>query len=113
MDEFIGRHRVRRGVLPVVGRPRLGPLRQSENKHRPKPSGEKAQKSGADVSRQGFTDLVAQQRNPVCLVASLCRGEREEDFPFLPRPAAGQIAVHRGFRPLIREVLAPSSNLAW
>jgi hypothetical protein len=51
--------------------------------------------------------VIPQQGEPVRLVAAFSLGEGEQDVAFLAQPVLGKIAVDGGFRPFVREVLAP------
>ena len=56
---------------------------------------------------RGAADMVAEQLQPVRLVASLGFGQGEQDLALLAAPVLGQVAVDGCFGPLVGEVLPP------
>ena len=97
-----------RGVgIVVVRRARLGALGEGQHEQRAEVPGQEGQEARAQIAPQRLADVVAEQLEPVRLVAALGLGEAEQDLALLPLLALGQLAVDRGLGPLVGEVLAP------
>ncbi len=62
--------------------------------------------------RRGLPDVVAQQFEPVRLVASLGVGESEQDFPLLALAAFRELAVDLRLGTFVGEILPPLADRA-
>ena len=95
----------------VVRRAALGALGEREHEHRAEPAREEAEDARRGRRRAGGADVVAEQVEPVRLVAALGLGEREQDLALLAGPARGEVAVDGGLGALVGEVLPPAADL--
>ncbi len=111
VDVLIGGHRRGRIRVGVVRGARLSSLCQGEHEERPEPAGQKTKQAGAQVPLLGLAHLVAEQIEPMGLVACFGVGQAEQDVFLLALPAFGEIAVHRCFGPFVGEILSPLANL--
>ena len=66
---------------------------------------------GTRVGANRLTDLLAEQGQPVPLMALLGSGDGGQDLPFLAVMFVGQIPVHRGLGPLIGQVPPPAAQV--
>ena len=112
MDRLVGGHRRRRVGVVVVPRPRLGALREREDEHRAEPAGQQPEDARAEVTAARPADVVAEQVEPVLLVAALRLGQREQDLALLTGATGRDVAVDGGLGALVGQVLPPPADLA-
>ena len=113
MDALVGGHGIGRVDFGVVGRPTLGTLGESEYEHRPEMAGKKTQDARTHIGAARFADVVAEQGQPVLLVAALGGGQCQQDVALLAGAPTGQVPVHGGFGALVGQVLAPPPKISW
>jgi hypothetical protein len=110
VDALVGGHGGRGVYVGLVRRAGLGALGECQHEHRAEPAGQPAERAGADVAAEGLAGVIAEERDPVRLVAGLGVGEGEQDLALLAAAASGEVAVHGGFGALVGQVLAPSAD---
>jgi hypothetical protein len=75
-------------------------------------SREEAEHAGSQVSAPWLAHMIAEQVQPMLLVASFGVCQREQDVAFLAGPALGQVPVHTGFGAFIGQVLTPATQIS-
>ena len=110
MDAFIGGHLGRRCLFVVIGRARLGLLSKSEDEYGAEHAAEEGQAAGEEIGGAALLRVLAEQGDPVLLVAGFCGGEAEQDLAVLALAAFGEVAIHALLEPFIGEVALPAAN---
>ncbi len=111
MDLFVGSHGGRGGRVPGVGGAALGALGQGQHEHGPEVAGQETQQLAAEGGRAGLARVVAEQLEPVRLVAAFGLGQGQQDGAFFAVAVLGEVAVDGGFGAFVGEVLAPALDV--
>ena len=111
MDLFVGDHGGGGGGFAGVRGAAFGPLRQGQDEDRAEVAGQEAQELAAEGGRPVLARLIAEQLEPVRLVAAFGLGQGEQDGAFFAAAVLGQVAVDGRFGPFIGEILAPALDV--
>ena len=111
MDPLVSGHGGRGIDIGVVGGPRLSALGQGEHKDRSEMPRQEPQDARTYIAAPGLSHIVTEQGQPVLLVAGLRGGQRQQDLALLAGASTGQVPVHGGFGPLVRQVLTPTPKI--
>ena len=74
--------------------------------------GQEAEHPGPQISAPGLADVIAEQVQPMLLVASLGVGQREQDVAFLARPPLRETAIYLGLGAFVGQMLAPATQIS-
>jgi hypothetical protein len=111
VDALVGGHRGRGVDVCVVGGAGFCALREGQHEDRPEVSREDAEEAGLQVRASRIAHMIAEQVQPVLLVASFGVCQREQDVTFLAGLALGQMPVHTRFGAFIGQVLTPATQI--
>ena len=111
VDLFVGDHG-RGGVGVVgVGGAALGALGQGQDEHGAEVPGQEAQELAAERGGTRPAGVLAEQLQPVGLVAALGLGQGQQDVAFLAAAVLRQVAVDAGLGAFVGEVLPPALDV--
>ena len=111
VDLFVGGHCGRGGRVLGVRGAALGALGEGQHEHGAEVAGQEAQEPAAERGVPRLAGVLAQQLEPVRLVAALGFGQCEQDGALFAGAVLGQVTVDGGLGPFVGEVLAPALDV--
>ena len=111
MDLFVGDHGRRGGRFSGVGGAALGALGEGQDEDRAEVPGQEAQKPAAQRGMPGPAGVLAEQLQPVRLMAALGLGQGQQDGALLAGAVLREVPVDGGLGTFVGEVLAPALDV--